>query len=137
MGSSNEFLRKDIIKNIDIHRDLTNRVDDIDSRRAYPAIGTTMKITGGRIVGDRPTSLEETNASRVVRLKTDHISFNPPANVQKFQRVYDRMVTRPPYSGNFETQKGWMEMSGYKTVNNRSSVTYNIISNDLNAYSGA
>lgn len=125
------------MKNIDLHRDSARRVDDLDSRKDFPAIGTTMRITGGRIMGEKPLSLEGTEASRVVRLKTDHISFNPPANTQRFQNVYDKLLTKSPYSSNFQTQKGWKEMSGYKTVNNRSSVTYNILTQEPNPWSGA
>lgn len=125
------------MQNIDLHRDLGRRVEDLDLRRDYPAVGTTMRVAGGRILGEKATSLEGEGASRVVRLKTDHISFNPPANALKFQNVVDLLLTKPPYSSNFQTQKGWKEMSGYKTVNNRSSVTYNILTNDANTYSGA
>jgi len=137
LGTIREFIAKDVVQNIDIHRDMARRVDDLNSRKDYPAIGTTMKVAGGRIVGEKPLSLEGTEASRVVRLKTDHISFNPPASTQRFQNVYDKLLTKSPYSGNFESQQGWKEMSGYKTVNNKSSVTYNILTNDTNSWSGA
>ncbi len=126
-----------MIHNIDVHKEATKRVDDIASRRDFPAVGTTKKVPNGRVPGTTCTSLEGNGADRVVRLKTDHISFNPPANEQKFQGVADKVVTTPPYSGNFESLKGWKEMSGHKTVNNRSSVAYNILTNDDNRYSGA
>eukprot|EP00826_Nyctotherus_ovalis_P020681 TRINITY_DN16523_c0_g2_i1.p1 TRINITY_DN16523_c0_g2~~TRINITY_DN16523_c0_g2_i1.p1 ORF type:complete len:122 (-),score=38.16 TRINITY_DN16523_c0_g2_i1:59-424(-) len=47
------------------------------------------------------------------------------------------MLTKPSYSGNSESTKGWQEMNGYKTTNNKSSVTYDIISNGESKYSGA
>lgn len=126
-----------MIRNIDIHKDAVKRVDDLEARRDCPAVGTTKKVIGGKVPGVTCTSLEGAGSARVVRLKTDHLSFNPPANEQKFQSVVDKVVTSAPYNGNFQSVKGWKEMSGYKTVNNRSSVAYNILSNDDNRYSGA
>lgn len=111
-------------------------MDDLDSRKDFPAIGTTKKIVGGKVPAVTATSLEGKAENRVVLLKTDHISFNPPASEQKFQAVMDKIVTQAPYSGNFESKKGWMEMPGQKTVNNRSSVPYNIVTNDENIHSG-
>jgi hypothetical protein len=137
LGSLWEFVKKDVTKNIDVHRDTTHRVDDLAARKDFPAIGTTKKMRGDKVPAVTCTSLEGSGEDRVVRLKTDHISFNPPANEQKFQATLDKVVTAAPYSGNFETAQGWKEKSGYKTVNNRGSVPYNIITNDTNPYSGA
>lgn len=91
-------------------------------------------MLGGKVTSKRATSLE--GAGRTI-LKTDHISFDPPANERKFQKVYDYMITQPHYSANYQNKEGWVEKTGHKTVNNRSSVGYNIISNKDNAYSGA
>lgn len=101
-----------------------------------PAIGTTKKMMSTKCPTRTLFSLEGSTESKVVRLKTDHISFNPPANEQNFQVAYDKIVTKAPYSGNFETKAGWKEMAGQKTVNNRSSVPYNILTNDENKHSG-
>eukprot|EP00831_Metopus_contortus_P016669 TRINITY_DN17028_c0_g1_i2.p1 TRINITY_DN17028_c0_g1~~TRINITY_DN17028_c0_g1_i2.p1 ORF type:complete len:128 (+),score=23.96 TRINITY_DN17028_c0_g1_i2:275-658(+) len=91
-----------------------------------------------KTVMDTPNySLEGDLKGRFLRLKTDHISFNPPAHEKKFQAVIDKSIVQPPYSGNFPSLRCWEEKSGYKTVNNRSSVIYNIISNSDNTYSGA
>ena len=137
LGSFKEFVKKDVIRNIDVHKEVTKRVDNFEPRKDCPAIGTTKKVIGGKVGTQTLTSLEGSGSDRVVRLRTDHISFNPPANEQNFQAVADKLVTAAPYSGNFQSVKGWKEMTGHKTVNNRSSVAYNILSNEENKYSGA
>ena len=43
-GSFLEFVKKDVIKNIDVHKDKRNRVDDFEKRKDYPAIGTMKKL---------------------------------------------------------------------------------------------
>jgi len=134
LGSFNEFIKKDVIKNIDLHQTESKRVDDLESRKHFPAIGTTKTIIGGKVSSKRAISLE--GAGRTI-LKTDHISFDPPANERKFQKVYDYLVTQPRYSANSQNKNGWVEKKGHRTVNNRSSVLYNIISNEENTYSGA
>eukprot|EP00826_Nyctotherus_ovalis_P059038 TRINITY_DN8176_c0_g2_i1.p1 TRINITY_DN8176_c0_g2~~TRINITY_DN8176_c0_g2_i1.p1 ORF type:complete len:205 (+),score=53.30 TRINITY_DN8176_c0_g2_i1:132-746(+) len=129
-----EFIKKDVIKNIDLHQAEPRRIDDLEIRKDFPAIGTTKTVIGGRVQSKRATSLE--GAGRTI-LKTDHISFDPPANERRFQKVHDHIVTEPRYSANFRNRQGWVEKTGQKTVNNRSSVPYNIISNEENVYSGA
>ena len=72
------------------------------------------------------------------RLPTDHISFEPPEQVLPFQRVYDLMITTPGYNGNSESHlSSWASKDQTKTVGNKSSVPYNIISHGQNGYSGA
>ncbi len=48
------------------------------------------------------------------------------------------MNLKNKFSSHTETfQDGWVPQGNFKTVNNRSSVTYNILSHDQNAISGA
>ena len=71
------------------------------------------------------------------RNPTDNISFDPPANDRPFQRVFDEMLTKPKYNINVRSINGWKPYEGeqLKTVNNRSSVTHNIISHEKNPHS--
>ncbi len=125
MGSFVEFTKKDLIRNIDVHRDAFKPMF-VDR----PTISATKKPMVPAMAG---VSLERSG----VRLKTDHISFDPPVDEQKYQKVVDKIMTAPPYSGNCESLQGWKEMGGCKTINNRSSVGYDIITNDENKYSKA
>jgi hypothetical protein len=129
-GNFIAFVRKDIVSNIDIHRDSVHRIDDLNARKEFPAVGLMKKTASAQEIANKQI--------HSARLPTDHISFEPPESTWKFQKVYDSMLTSPKYSTNFETGKeGWMPKNQLKTVCNKSSVPYNIIAHSSNIYSGS
>lgn len=75
------------------------------------------------------------------RNKTDNISCEPPPAADRpFQKVFDEMVTKPKYNINLPSTNGWVPFNGgplAKSVNNRSSVSHNIISHQDNDYTPA
>lgn len=82
-GSYLEFLKKDPIKNIDVHRDSIGAAPDLTEHKDKWAIGTTKHIfkqvnAKGKI--DRRT-IETVSFPRN---PTDNISYDPPANDRPF-----------------------------------------------------
>ena len=64
------------------------------------------------------------------RNPTDNLSFDPPAATRPFQQVYDSMVANDKtYNFNTRSDNGWAPGDA-KTLNNRSSITTNIISHE-------
>lgn len=129
-----EFIKKDPIRNIDVYRDSRPPPPDISNLSTKWAIGTknyiakTEKVTGdGRL--DR-TNIE--SKPFWVKNPTDNISFEPPpASERPTQKVFDEMVTKPKYNINVCSNHPWIPFNAgpdAKSVNNRSSVSHNIIS---------
>ena len=121
-GSFLEFLKKDVCKNIDVYRDGLQKQK---YQTAQPS---------------RETSKRNSYLTQPIedaRLNTDHISFEPPRNERPFQHVFDKMMTAPSHTANIETsKKSWQPYNCNKTVNNKSSVAYDILSHNANGYSG-
>jgi hypothetical protein len=132
-----EFLKKDVIKNIDVHRDNTCRKDDLEARKDCISIGTAKRFpnrVGAHSVSEG--NLDYGVVPRFQRLCTDHISFEPPENERTFQRVFDKMMIKAPYAGNWQSKAGWKPVEGHQTVNNRSSVKHDIINFQTNPRAG-
>eukprot|EP00347_Sterkiella_histriomuscorum_P019446 403341600 len=146
-GNFLEFIRKDIIKNIDVHRD-SDQARDIKEMRATNyntirtkwAIGCT-KETAKMIEGEdnllpRFTMKRSTSQFQPIRLKTDVISFRPPEKQKEDQKAYDQLITTPKYNFNSQTSQGWLERTyENKSIVNRSSVNHNIITHADNDHS--
>ena len=133
MGGITEFIKKDPIRNIDVHRDAQPAPPNINHLSKNWAVGTKTFIAETGKVVDGKLDRRNVDSSYVApRSKTDNISFVPiPAADSPFQKVFDEMVTKPKYDINAPSTNGWVPFhagSGSKTVNNRSSVPHNIIS---------
>ncbi len=69
--------------------------------------------------------------------KTDHISIRAP-KIKKKEDSESFLNLKNKMGPHTETYvDGWVPQGNFKTMNNRSSVTYNILSNDKNDLSGA
>jgi hypothetical protein len=82
-------------------------------------------------------SHEDTDKYRSNFLKTDNISIRVPKITVKEDK--DSFLSlKSKYGAHAETGKtGWVPHGNFKTMNNRSSVTYNILANGENSSSGA
>lgn len=115
MGSYWEFMKKDVTRNIDIHRDTVKRQDDLEARKACSAVGTTTATRG------LPVARSVTPTERQP-LATDHISFRP------VQIRRDRVQsTTPGFSKAVESKEGWSPLVQKSTASNRLSTPYNPI----------
>jgi len=135
MGSLKEFILKDAIPNIDPHRENSKRIDNLELRKDKFAVGTTKILKSNNYKEYVPFNYDK-NSNSLSRMKTDNISFNPPANEYAFQKVRDLITTKANYCPNNETRIGWNEKVGLKTLRNKSSVGYDIINFHTNYYSG-
>ena len=52
LGSWKEFIKTDTTINIDVHRDNFKRLDDLESRKPYPAIGCMKKSVRCRFLAE-------------------------------------------------------------------------------------
>ena len=67
---------------------------------------------------------------------TDIVSQEPPESKRPFQGLYDQMVRVPKYETNNARSKPWAPQDAYGVVvQNRGSVSHNIITNEPNRYS--
>ena len=122
LGSYFEFLKKDVTRNIDIHRDTVKRQDDLEARKNCPAAGTTTATRGF------PVARSVTPTERQP-LATDHISFRPP------QIRESRAKTETPgFSKAVESKEGWSPQVQKSTASNRLSTPYNPITFEPLAY---
>lgn len=115
LGSYWEFLKKDVSRNIDIHRDTVKRQDDLEARKNCPAVGTTTVTRGlpvTRSVTPPPSQ----------PIPTDHISFRhteiKPKRAQTARQTFTKSV---------ESKEGWAPHTQQSTVSNRLSTPYNPI----------
>jgi len=141
-GGLNEFIKKDPIRNVDVHRDAYPAPPDITHISKNWAIGTkTFIAETGKVVDGKLDRRNIDSTVKAPRSKTDNISFEPPPAVDRpFQKVFDEMVTRPKYNINAPSTNGWVPFyagPGAKTVNNRSSVSHNIITHKENDHTPA
>ena len=134
-GGFLEFVKKDPVTNIDVHRDSRPPPPDISHLSNKWAIGTK-KHTFGIITADGLLDRSSIENKAFPRNPTDNISYDPPANDRPFQRVFDEMMTKPKYNINDKSANPWTPYQGeLKTINNRGSVSHNIISNEPNKFS--
>ena len=72
------------------------------------------------------------------RNPTDNISSDPPAQERPFQGLFDKMVSQSKYEKNTKSNHPWVPKEvTISTLNNRNSVTHNIISHMPNQYTPA
>lgn len=108
-GSFIEFLKKDIIKNIDVFRDTFRRKENLILYKDKNAVSPKKKIIKHSETPAVPYTIE-----------TDHISFSQP-NLKSVTPVY------PKFSRNSSTNQGWEAPRAPYTMNNCQSISYNII----------
>ena len=83
-GAYVEFLKKDPYKNIDVRRDAAPPKPDISHMSKRWAVGT-MKDTKWKVnVEDGLLDRKNLETKTFPRSKTDHLSFDPPANDRPF-----------------------------------------------------
>ncbi|CDW90990.1 UNKNOWN [Stylonychia lemnae] len=149
-GGLVDFIKRDIIKNIDVHRNNQEKEEMRDMRQTQFgtlknkwAIGCTKNTatkvdTEGFLLPQFQSSMKRSSSQiQPIRLKTDIISFRPPEKQVEHQKAYDLMVTSPKYNFHSETSQGWIERQyENKSIVNRSSVNHNIITHSENGNSG-
>jgi hypothetical protein len=80
---------------------------------------------------------EDIQAYRSFFHKTDNVTIRMP-KITKIDDAASYLNLKRKYGSHSETyQTGWVPQGNFKTMNNRSSVNYNILSNDNNPTSGA
>ena len=136
-GGFMEFVKKDPLHNIDVHRDSRAPSPDISYLSTHWAV-CTQKYTAktGKVTEDGKLDRTVLPSSKgfTWRNPTDNISFEPPAQTSKgdgpLAKAFDEMVTKPKYNINVQSNHPWVPFYAgpeNKTVNNRSSVSHNII----------
>ena len=110
-GAFTEFLKKDVVTNIDIHRDTVKRVDDLESRKGKVPVGCTKKIVNEKRK-TQPVPYE---------IPTDHISFQVPTH------TIQGPPPAPLYTKSTTTKEGWVAPRSRFTLSNCQSTGYNII----------
>ena len=114
LGVFNGFMRNDLVRNIDVHRDRLVRIDDLDSRKNSPAIGCT-KVRQLSCPIREPVSYT---------LETDHISFNQETPLKQT----GRSVLRPhKLNPNSRSPSEWAPYIPTQTQNNCNSTSYDFI----------
>ena len=111
MGGFVEFMKKDVVQNIDVHRDTVKRVDDLESRRDKIPVGCTKKI--GTVKSPNPAVSYE--------IPTDHISFQAPTFTSQGP------PPMPRYTKSNTTKEGWVAPRSNFSTSNCQSTNYNII----------
>ena len=129
-GSFLEFTRKDVCRNIDIYRDTLKKI--AQDRTANPTQRPSHLPSRQSAVDSSLINQTYNNT----RISTDHISYEPPKSVRPFQKIYDQIIIQPAHTANIETaETSWKPFNSIKTLNNKSSVGYDILSNGSNKYS--
>lgn len=128
-GSFLEFIKKDCAKPINVRKEhFKPEIDPnhFEATNKHWAVGTkTFNVN--KVNGEGVFERDFKPVSRH-HIKTDHISVIPPANDRPFQRVYDKILTKPAYNKNAVCSDVWVpKCYDNKSLNNRSSVSHNII----------
>ncbi|CAI2378771.1 unnamed protein product [Moneuplotes crassus] len=138
-GSFLEFIKKDCARPINVRKDHIKQDIDrnhFESLQKKWAVGTKTSIIE-KVDGEGKLQRNFKPVSRH-HIKTDHISVIPPARDRPFQKVYDKILTRPAYDRNYQCKNIWVpRVHENKTMNNRSSVNHNIVTHKENTESGA
>ena len=117
-GGFIEFLKKDVVQNIDVHRDTVKRIEDLESRRDKIPVGCTKKLGGAK--SDIPAVGYE--------IATDHISFQAPTYTSQGP------PPMPRYTKSNTTKEGWVAPRAKFTTSNCQSTGYNIINFNENPH---
>jgi hypothetical protein len=126
-GSFLEFTKKDVCKNIDIYRDTIGHI----------AQGTAFTARNQSHVQSRQKNKEGNQTCNSTLLSTDHISYALPKSQRPFQKIFDQIITQTAHTANIETaDKSWEPYNCVKTLTNKSSVGYDILSYAPNKYCG-
>ena len=116
LGSFVEFVRHDVTRNIDIHRDNFSRKEDLEARKNLVAIGCTKK--------QRPDVAPKTPVP--YKITTDVISFHRP-EARPLQTAGAGVLARTQFSKSNTSKEGWVAQRPPHTLNNCQSTNYNII----------
>ena len=128
-------------KNVDVKRDRDALVDKTQFKipQGQVPYGTTTHTYRLGLGTDAKLDRASKSISHksFPRNPTDNLSFDPPARDRPFQKVFDNMSTKPDYNKNCLSSKPWepKPVTG-KTVNNRGSTEYNMITHQPNTYAG-
>ena len=142
-GNFKNFIKRDPTKNIDVHRDRkfdSRHEDNVKIPVGQVPFGTTKCTYKKGLSTDGRLKREELGilAKTFPRNPTDNISSDPPAQERPFQGLFDRMVSSSKYEKNTRTNHPWVPKEVViQTLNNRNSVTHNIISHQENSRTGA
>lgn len=117
-GGFIEFIKKDVIQNIDLHRDTVKRVDNLESIKDRIPVGCTKKMHIPRQV-TAPISYQIT---------TDHISFQAPTYTSQGPPPV------PKYTKSSVSKQGWVAPRAQYSMSNCTSTGYNIINCQDNPY---
>lgn len=115
-GTFNEFLKKDIKTNIDIHRDTVKRIDDLESRKNVVAVGCTKKFPDKTAKKQEPVKYT---------LETDHVSFKNPESISL--RHSQSTVFSKTAQTALDARNGWAPHTSKTSLVNNLSTNYNII----------
>jgi len=142
-GAYLNFIKHDAINNMDVHRDRKDTLKDENfvkipiGQVPYGTTKCTYKMgldTDGKVQRDRLNIASKTYP----RNPTDHVSFDPPAQSRPFQKLFDKMIGSPTYDKNVKSSQPWVPKDvNALTINNRGSVTHNIINHAPNRFAGA
>jgi hypothetical protein len=143
-GAMTEFIKHDIIRPLERPKNVSNRRIEIDRNKW--AVGTTKQpMTLGQLPKIQPfkeyqfprKNIEEIEKNKENYFDSDHISIRAP-KIKKKDESESFLNLKNKMGPHTETYvDGWVPQGNYKTINNRSSVTYNILSNEKNDVSGA
>lgn len=117
-GKFMDFINRDIIKNIDLHRDTVKRVDDLESRRDKVPVGCSKKYN----------VTKSQSPPKPYEIETDHISFQAPTYTSQGP------PPMPLYTKSTVSKEGWVAPRAPFSTSNCQSVGYNIISFDDNPH---
>ncbi len=125
-------------------KNVSNQLLDLDSNKW--AVGTTKQpMTSDQLPKIQPfkeyhfpqRNKEVIETSKENYFDSDHISIRAP-KIKKKHESESFLNLKNKMGPHTETYAdGWIPQGNYKTINNRSSVTYNILSNEKNDLSGA
>lgn len=113
-GAYREFIKKDVVKNIDVHQGRVQRLDDLESRKGKPALGCTKSQNKARC----------TRLKVDYELKTDHITFQPSTSKSQEQLSFKR------YSKAKLHESVWLAPRAASSFSNCHSTAYNIINHE-------
>ena len=142
-GNFKNFIKRDPTINIDVRRDRkfeTRHEDHVKIPVGQVPHGTTKCTYQKGLTTDGKLKRDDMGISSKTfpRNPTDNISSDPPAQERPFQGLFDQMVSSSKYEKNTRTNHPWVPKDlKLMTLNNRNSVTHNIISHEPNTYTAA
>lgn len=142
-GAIFEFIKNDIVRPLERPKPPTERVSintdkwAVGTAKNCSSLERLPKIQQYKDYYFPKRTPEESQKYRSFFHETDNISIRVPTIRHKDEKD-SYLNLKNKFGPHTETYKeGWIPQGNFKTMNNRSSVTYNILSNDNNPVSGA